>query len=86
MGLTRAFLYAGAQSVVVSLWNVNDSATAELMKVFYRNLSRGMSREEALRQASLSLLRGSQSAWRHPYYWAPFVFVGDAGKGSPRQR
>ncbi len=81
MGLTRAFLYAGAQSVVVSLWNVNDSATAELMKTFYRELSRGTPREEALRRAKLSLIRGSQAAWRHPYYWAPFIFVGQRGKG-----
>ena len=76
LGLTRAFLYAGAQSVVVSLWNVNDSATAELMKVFYGNLSRGVSRDEALREAKLSMLKGSQRAWRHPYYWAPFVLLG----------
>lgn len=79
MGLTRAFLYAGAQSVVASLWNVNDAATAELMKAFYRNVSRGQSRAEALRQAKLSLLRGSQPTWRHPYFWAPFIFAGDAG-------
>jgi CHAT domain-containing protein len=67
----------------VILWNVNDSATAELMKTFYRNLSRGLSREEALRQAKLFLMRNSQAAWRHPYYWAPFVFVGDAGPSAP---
>ncbi|MEO8027065.1 MAG: CHAT domain-containing tetratricopeptide repeat protein [Bryobacteraceae bacterium] len=77
MGLSRAFLFAGAQSVVVSLWNVNDSATAELMSAFYRNLKNGSSRDEALRQAKLSLLKGSQKLWRHPFYWAPFIFVGD---------
>ncbi len=78
IGLTRAFLYAGAESVVVSLWNVNDIATASLMKAFYKNLSQGLSKNDALRQAKLQLLRGQQPAWRHPYYWAPFVLVGAA--------
>ncbi len=78
IGLTRAFLYAGAESVVVSLWNVNDIATASLMKAFYKNLRQGMNKDDALRQAKLELLRGQQPAWRHPYYWAPFVLVGAA--------
>lgn len=78
IGLTRAFLYAGAESVVVSLWNVNDIATASLMKAFYKNLKQGMNKDDALRQAKLALLRGQQPAWRHPYYWAPFVLVGAA--------
>lgn len=78
IGLTRAFLYAGAESVVVSLWNVNDIATASLMKAFYKNLKQGMNKDDALRQAKLELLRGQQPAWRHPYYWAPFVLVGAA--------
>jgi CHAT domain-containing protein len=76
LGLTRAFLYAGSRSVVASLWNVNDTATAELMKSFYANLKKGQSKDEALRQAKLTLLKGKQANWRHPYYWAPFVLVG----------
>ena len=75
--MTRAFLYAGAESVVVSLWNVNDIATATLMKAFYKNLKQGLSKDEALRQAKLTLIRGQQQAWQHPYYWAAFVLVGD---------
>lgn len=77
IGLTRAFLYAGSESVVVSLWNVNDIATASLMKAFYKNLKQGLAKDEALRQAKLELIRGRQQAWRHPYYWAAFVLVGD---------
>lgn len=77
IGLTRSFLYAGAESVVVSLWNVNDIATATLMKAFYKNLKQGMAKDDALRQAKLELIRGQQQAWRHPYYWAAFVLVGD---------
>ncbi len=78
IGLTRAFLYAGSESVVVSLWNVNDIATASLMKGFYKNLKQGLAKDEALRHAKLELIRGRQQAWRHPYYWAAFVLVGDS--------
>jgi len=77
LGLTRAFFYAGARNVTVSLWNVNDSATATLMRSFYGNLNRGLSKSAALRQAKLSLIRGESKLWRHPYYWAPFVLVGE---------
>ncbi|HLK67247.1 MAG TPA: CHAT domain-containing tetratricopeptide repeat protein [Bryobacteraceae bacterium] len=73
LGLVRAFLYAGAGSVAVSLWNVNDAATADLMKEFYRGLSRGQPAGEALRQAKLGLLHRSDTPWRHPHYWAAFV-------------
>src|SRR6185369_2872901 len=76
MGMTRAFFYAGAQSLVVSLWSVNDAATAALMKRFYSNLKAGLRRDEALRQAKLALMKTPGSSWRHPYYWAPFVFLG----------
>ena len=76
MGLTRAFMYAGSRSVVASLWNVNDTATAELMKSFYANLKRGLPKDEALRQAKVGLMRGKQATWRHPYYWGPFVLSG----------
>ena len=77
LGLTRAFLYAGTRSVLASLWNVNDTATAQLMTAFYRNLKRGLSKDEALRQAKLELLHGKQPSWRHPYFWASFVLIGE---------
>ncbi len=77
IGLTRAFFYAGADSVAVSLWNVNDIATAALMKSFYKNLQQGKAKDEALREAKLELLKGTQRAWRHPYYWAAFILVGE---------
>ena len=78
MGLPRAFFYAGAQSVVVSLWNVNDAATAELMKTFYAGMKAGLGGAEALRRAKISLATGANRAWRHPYFWAPFVFMGES--------
>lgn len=77
LGLTRAFFYAGARNVAVSLWNVNDSATATLMKSFYGNLNRGLPKSAALRQAKLSLLRGKNATWSQPYFWAPFILVGE---------
>ncbi len=77
LGLTRAFFYAGARNVTVSLWNVNDSATAELMKSFYGGLNRGLTKSAALRRAKLSLLHGESTLWRHPYFWAAFVLVGE---------
>ena len=76
LGLTRAFFYAGARNVAVSLWSVNDSATATLMESFYLNMRRGLPNSEALRQAKLSLLHSSHRLWRHPYFWAAFVLDG----------
>jgi CHAT domain-containing protein len=74
--LTRAFLYAGAKSVVVSLWSVSDAATAELMKRFYAGMLRqGLSPAEALRQAQLEIRQDKR--WTAPYYWAGFVLQGD---------
>ena len=73
LGLVRAFLYAGASSVAVSLWNVNDDATATLMKEFYRNLSRSVPPQESLRRAKISLIHQDNGLWHHPHFWAPFV-------------
>lgn len=72
MSLTRAFIYAGAPSVVVSLWNVNDQSAADLMIRFYRHLQAGKSKSEALRQAQLETIRDNG----FPFFWAPFVLVG----------
>jgi CHAT domain-containing protein/Tfp pilus assembly protein PilF len=77
LGLTRAFFYAGARNVTVSLWNVNDSATATLMDAFYKNLNQGTPQAAALRQAKFTLLRNKNQLWRHPYFWAAFVLVGE---------
>jgi len=75
VGMTRAFLYAGSQSVVASLWKTSDHATEELMVRFYRHLRGGSpGRAEALRRARLELIEGSQ--FSHPYFWSPFILVG----------
>lgn len=78
IGLTRGFIYAGAPSVLVSLWSVDES-TAALMKIFYQNLKEGMSIAEALRQAKLKLIQTRENgiSFAHPFLWAPFVLVGE---------
>jgi CHAT domain-containing protein len=77
VGLTRAFLYAGSRSVAVSLWNVSDLSTARFMQSFYRHLATGTGAVAALRQAKLEMIEPGK-ATRHPYYWAPFVLVGNS--------
>jgi CHAT domain-containing protein len=113
VGLTRAFIYAGAPSVLASLWKIDDSSTAQLMSSFYNNL-KTMTKVEALRQAQLQLIGGQgrsdlvarrgvggigklgevpevkasaqggtsqvpapSASTAHPYFWAPFILVGD---------
>lgn len=76
IGLTRGFMYAGASSVVASLWKVDDEATAELMKQFYINmLQRDMPPAAALRAAQNSIRQEPQ--WRSPYFWAAFTLQGE---------
>src|SRR6266542_3309189 len=76
IGLTRGFMYSGAPRVVASLWNVDDLATAELMKLFYqRMLKDGLPAGAALRAAQLELSR--QKRWASPYFWAGFVLHGE---------
>lgn len=79
LGLMRAFLYAGAASLVVSLWTVADAATAEWMATFYRALSGGATKSAAAREAQVVWLRQARGMREHPYYWAPFILVGDPG-------
>jgi CHAT domain-containing protein/Tfp pilus assembly protein PilF len=74
MGLTRAMLYAGARNVAVSLWQVDDQATATCMRMFYQKILAGQGNTYALQQAKLRLLRYKKFA--HPNYWAAFVLVG----------
>jgi CHAT domain-containing protein len=76
VGLAQGFLYAGARSLVVSLWRVPDRATSELMSRFYRYLfEEELSPADALRRAKLSV--ASERRWRDPYFWAAMMLVGD---------
>jgi len=73
-GLSRAFFYAGASSVLMSLWAVNDEATYQLMERFYYHLRSSRSLMNALRIAKLEMI--NSSALSHPYYWAGFIISG----------
>ncbi|HST21283.1 MAG TPA: CHAT domain-containing protein, partial [Blastocatellia bacterium] len=76
LGLTRGFMYAGASSVMASLWKVDDEATAELMRQAYTNmLKESMTPAAALRAAQNSIRQKPE--WRSPYYWAGFTLQGE---------
>ena len=79
VGLARGFLYAGAASMVVSLWSVDDQATAELMSRFYQKMlgSEHLRPAAALRAAQLSMVSDLNQRWNQPLYWAPFIVQGD---------
>jgi len=71
-GIAYLFERAGAKAVMASLWNAEDETTSEIMTQFYQNFNQGMSKGEALRQAKL------QQIDRHPFYWSPFILIGNA--------
>lgn len=75
IGMTKAFFEAGAKSVVVSLWEVNDKYTARLMTLFYKKLSEGLDKDDALRQAKIDFIKQHSP---NPYYWSAFVISGNS--------
>lgn len=88
IGLTRAFQYAGARSVMASLWKISDRTTAEFMVRFYRHLKEGLTKDEALRATQMEFIRGPIQVTNDkgervefdasaPYYWAAFQIYGD---------
>ena len=78
VGLTRAFLLAGAQSVLASLWEVNDRSTLEFMVDFYKSLDK-KDKAASLSQVQRQLSQ-SKGSYQHPFYWAPFVLIGSMDK------
>jgi CHAT domain-containing protein len=81
VGLSWAFLRAGAGSVVAGLWDVTDMSTATLMGDFYAEMVKNVAPAEALRRAKLRLLH-SKGAYRKPFYWGPFQLYAGAISGS----
>ena len=75
IGLSRAFIYAGAPSVVVSLWSVDAGSTRELMLEFYGLLKDGFDKASAMQEAQKKIMEKPE--YSHPYYWAPFILTGD---------
>jgi CHAT domain-containing protein len=72
MGLVRGLLRAGAQSLVLSLWDVHDESTRDLMIAFYSQFQRERSKAVALKEAMAEV----RERFPHPYYWAPFILIG----------
>ena len=79
IGLVRGLLYAGARTVVATLWDAQDRSTLRFMEAFYRRLPSALHPAAALQQAMLEL----REAYPHPYYWAPFFLAGAISGPSP---
>lgn len=77
MSMSRAFLYAGCPSIVMTLWEVEDKVSAQLMMNFYQHLFSGRTKPEALRMAKLEHIRNADPLKAHPYFWLGYIFVGD---------
>ena len=76
LGLAGIAVRSGARSTIATLWSVRDNSTSEMMTQFYRNLTQtNVTKAQALRQAQLSLLKNPK--YKHPYYWSPFILVGN---------
>jgi CHAT domain-containing protein/Tfp pilus assembly protein PilF len=76
-GLSEQFRQAGVRSVIASLWKVSDLSTKALMTEFYSQVKAGRSRANALREAQLKLIRSSRADFNDPFFWAPFILIGD---------
>ena len=83
MSLARGFIYAGCPCIVMTLWQVSDKSSSELMTSFYRYLKKGRSKQEAMRLAKIDYLDDADDLTSNPYFWSGFVVVGD---GSPVYR
>ncbi|NJL75556.1 MAG: CHAT domain-containing protein [Saprospiraceae bacterium] len=77
ISLARGFSYAGAKSIITTLWSVDDETTQKLMTQFYTHLKVGMAKDAALRQAKIDFLNTNSSLKAHPFYWATFIPIGD---------
>ena len=79
LGLARSFLAAGAHSLLMSSWDVEDRSTSAVMQAFYQAVFNGKGKGAALQLAQRQLIDGEIAHFRHPYFWAPFYLVGETG-------
>ena len=77
ISLARGFSYAGAKSIITTLWSVNDRSTQKVMELFYSNLAEGVPKDAALRQAKLTYLDEYPHLGKSPYFWAGIIPIGD---------
>jgi len=79
MSLARGFFFSGTNSVISTLWNINDKTTQEIMYSFYTNLKDGQTKSKALHESKLAYLSSSEGSMASPFYWSSFVLIGDSG-------
>jgi len=84
--LTRGFFYGGTETVLSSLWDVDDKSTSVIMNYFYDNIKSGQSKSESLRQAKLNYLKAAPDFLKHPNLWSGLVLTGSSGQVSFAQR
>lgn len=77
LSLARGFIYSGSQSVVMSMWEIEDRSGTEIVKMFYENLKKGYSKSASLRKARIKYLHNADQLRSHPYFWASMVVYGD---------
>lgn len=77
ISLAHAFNYAGSESILTSLWKIDEQSSAEIINVFYKNIKKGMAKDEALQQAKLQYISEAEGRTIHPEYWAGLVLIGD---------
>ncbi|MCB0689306.1 MAG: CHAT domain-containing protein, partial [Saprospiraceae bacterium] len=75
--LAKGFSYAGAKSIITSMWDVDDISTKEIMTSFYQNLIDREDKAMALQQAKMDYLQNAEGIFAHPYFWSAFIAIGD---------
>jgi CHAT domain-containing protein len=78
VSIGRGFMYAGAPSLLLTLWPLNDAASVSMIAAFYKALNEGMPKDIALQQTKLAYLREASGLSAHPFFWAPFIQLGNA--------
>jgi CHAT domain-containing protein len=77
LSLARGFIYSGSQSVVMSMWEIEDKSGTEIVEMFYKNLKKGYSKSVSLRKARINFLRTADRLRSHPYFWSALVVYGN---------
>ena len=77
LSLARGFIYSGSQSVIMSMWEIEDRSGTDIVKMFYSNLKKGYSKSIALKRARISFLKNSDNLRSHPYFWSTLVIYGN---------
>ena len=77
LSLARGFIYSGSQSVVMSMWEIEDRSGTEIVEMFYKNLKKGYSKSDALKKARIAYLKNADQLRSHPYFWSSLVVYGN---------